>query len=67
MRKVIRDTLNAITEQVRFQVVRLMSCYCAVLIRTFEEIGFADLAKSAPLVPLYSEVGASVTGRVGLV
>lgn len=58
-RKIIRDTLNAIEEQIRFQVVRLMSCYCAVLIRTFEEIGFADLAKSVPPVPLYLEVGAS--------
>lgn len=58
-RKVIRDTLEAIEKIIRFEVVRLMSCYCAVLIQTFEEINAPDLVKSVPPVPLYLEVGAS--------
>lgn len=55
----IRNTLKSIEEDIRFKVVRLMSCYCAVLLSAFEEVGLADLAKSMPPLPLYLEVGAS--------
>ena len=55
----IRDTLETIENVIRFKVVRLMSCYCAVLVRVFEEIRFPELSKSIPPLPLYLEVGAS--------
>jgi hypothetical protein len=58
-RKVIRDTLEVIEKVIRFDVVQLMSCYCAVLIQAFEELGVPELAKSVPPIPLYLEVGAS--------
>lgn len=58
-RRVIRDTLDTIEKVIRFEIVRLMSCYCAVLVRVFEEIGFPELSKSVPPLPLYLEVGAS--------
>lgn len=58
-RRVIRDTLDTIEKVIRFEVVRLMSCYCAVLVRVLEEIGFSELSKSVPPLPLYLEVGAS--------
>lgn len=58
-RRVIRDTLDTIEKVIRFEVVRLMSCYCAVLVRVFEEIGFPELSTSVPPLPLYLEVGAS--------
>nr|WP_294564957.1 DEAD/DEAH box helicase [uncultured Rhodopila sp.] len=58
-RRVIRNTLETIEKIIRFEVVRLMSCYCAVLIHVFEETGFSELSMSVPPVPLYLEVGAS--------
>ncbi len=58
-RRVIRDTLDTIEKVIRFEVVRLISCYCAVLSRVFDEIGFPELSKSIPTLALYLEVGAS--------
>ncbi|NJO53437.1 MAG: DEAD/DEAH box helicase [Bacteroidales bacterium] len=58
-RRVIRDTLDTIEKVIRFEVVRLMSCYCAVLSHVFDEIGFPELSKSIPTLALYLEVGAS--------
>lgn len=58
-RRVIRDTLTTIEKVVRFEIVRLMSCYCAVLLRVLEDVGFPELVRSVPPIPLYLEVGAS--------
>lgn len=58
-RRVIRDTLDTIEKVIRFEVVRLMSCYCAVLSRVFDEMGHPELSKSIPTLALYLEVGAS--------
>ena len=58
-RRVIRDTLDTIEKIIRFEIVRLMSCYCTVLMRVFEEIDFAELLKSVPPLMLYLEVCAS--------
>jgi hypothetical protein len=66
-RRVIRDTLEAIEKDIRFEVVRLMSCYCAVLVQTFEEVGFPELSKSVPPVPLYLEVGASDRSMISFI
>ncbi len=56
---IIRDTLDTIEKVIRFEVVRLMTCYCAVLSTVFEAIGFPELSKSIPTLALYLEVGAS--------
>ena len=66
-RRVIRDTLEAIEKVVRFEVVRLMSCYCAVLVRTFDEMGFSELSKSVPPISLYLEVGASDRSMISFI
>lgn len=58
-RTVIRETLETIEKVIRFEIVRLMSCYCAVLERVFEDAGFPELVRSVPPIPLYLEVGAS--------
>lgn len=58
-RTVIRNTLETIEKVIRFEVVRLMSCYCAVLLQVLGEIGLSEMASSVPPIPLYLEVGAS--------
>lgn len=52
---------------IRFEVVRLMPCRCAVLVQVFEEIGFPDLSKSVPPLPLYLEVGASERSMISFI
>lgn len=58
-RTVIRSTLETIEKVIRFEVVRLMSCYCAVLLQVLDEIGLSEMASSVPPMSLYLEVGAS--------
>jgi hypothetical protein len=58
-RVVIRNTLETIEKVIRFEVVRLMSCYCAVLLQVLDEIGLPEMAGSVPPISLYLEVGAS--------
>lgn len=58
-RTVIRSTLETIEKVIRFEVVRLMSCYCAVLLQVLDEIGLSEMASSVPPLSLYLEVGAS--------
>ncbi|MBD9597658.1 DEAD/DEAH box helicase [Ensifer sp. ENS05] len=59
IRTVIRETLDLIETQIRFQAVRLFGCYNALLIYALDQAGYIDLASSIPAVPLYLEVGAS--------
>lgn len=59
IRAVIRETLDLIETQIRFQAVRLFGCYNALLIYALDQAGYIDLASSIPAVPLYLEVGAS--------
>lgn len=58
-RTVIRSTLETIEKVIRFEVVRLMSCYCAVLLQVMDEMGLSEMAASVPPISLYLEVGAS--------
>ena len=58
-RAIIRNTLETIEKVIRFEVVRLMSCYCAVLLHVMDEIGLSEMAGSVPPISLYLEVGAS--------
>jgi hypothetical protein len=59
VRAVIRETLELIEGQVRFQVARMFSCYNSLLVYAFEQNGFVELASSIPGIPLFLEVGAS--------
>lgn len=58
-RTVIRDTLELIETQIRFQCVRLFGCYNALLIHALKETSNQDLVASIPSIPVYLEVGAS--------
>lgn len=56
---VIRDTLDVIEKEIRFQAVRLIGCYNALLVFGLDQGGMVDLATSIPSIPLYLEIGAS--------
>jgi hypothetical protein len=58
-RTIIRETLELIETEVRFQAVRLFGCYNALLVHALQSADFSDLAGSIPALPLYLEVGAS--------
>lgn len=59
VRTTIRDTLDLIETQIRFQAVRLFGCYNTLLVHALTASGMASLATSIPSLPLYLEVGAS--------
>jgi hypothetical protein len=58
-RTIIRDTLELIEGQIRFQAVRLFGWYNTLLRHALVINHFEDLASSIPSLPLYLEVGAS--------
>jgi superfamily II DNA/RNA helicase len=58
-RTTIRQTLDLIEGQIRFQAVRLIGCYSNLLVYALENGGLSDLVSSIPALPLYLEVGAS--------
>ena len=58
-RTTIRDTLDLIEKDIRFQAVRLFSCYNNILTHAFNDLGRRELIESIPSLPLYLEVGAS--------
>jgi hypothetical protein len=58
-RAIIRETLELIENQIRFQAVRLFGCYNTLLKHALTIDHFEDLAASIPSLPLYLEVGAS--------
>lgn len=55
----IRETLELIETQIRFQTVRLFGCYINILSHALLISNMADLVASIPSLPLYLEVGAS--------
>lgn len=59
VRTVIRNTLDLIEGEIRFQAVRLFGCYNALLVYALESAGQLDLISSIPSLPLYLEIGAS--------
>ncbi len=59
VRTVIRETLDLIETDIRFQAVRLFGCYSTLLVHGLESAGLQDLVSSIPTLPLYLEVGAS--------
>ncbi|MFK4533473.1 hypothetical protein ABIA00_001656 [Bradyrhizobium ottawaense] len=58
-RTIIRETLELVENQIRFQAVRLFGCYNTLLGHALTVNHFKDLAGSIPSLPLYLEVGAS--------
>jgi hypothetical protein len=58
-RTVIRNTLDLIESEIRFQAVRLFGCYNTLLVHALDSAGLADLISSIPSLPLYLEIGAS--------
>lgn len=59
LRTTIRNTLNLIEGDIRFQAVRLFGCYIALLVHALDSVGLVDMASSIPSLPLYLEIGAS--------
>lgn len=59
VRTVIRNTLDLIEGDIRFQAVRLFGCYNALLVHALDSAGMVDLVSSIPSLPLYLEIGAS--------
>lgn len=66
-RAIIRETLDLIETQLRFQGVRLFGCYQHLLTHALDTEGHSDLKSSISSVPLYLEVGASDRSMVSLI
>ncbi|WP_294338918.1 DEAD/DEAH box helicase [uncultured Sphingomonas sp.] len=66
-RRVIRDTLEFVEREVRFQCVRLLGCYQAILTQALVGHGAAELAAGMPEIPLFLEVGASTRTAMSLI
>jgi len=58
-RKIIRDMLDVIEKDIRFQAVRLFGCYNTLLIHALREADLDSLTDGIPQLPLYLELGAS--------
>ena len=65
-REVVRDTLTLIEKRVRYECVRLFSCYGAVLAEVLQDVGHGELIKLMPSLPLFLELGASDRTTVSL-
>ncbi len=65
-RFIVRETLELIEKQVRFQCVRLLGCYQAVLIQLLNDTGRVDLARDVPDMALYLEMGAADRTSISL-
>jgi hypothetical protein len=58
-RKIIRDTLDSIERTVRFEVVRLFTCYNSILEHVLDKNGITELKEAIASVPIFLEIGAS--------
>ena len=57
LRTNIRKTLDLIEGEIRFQLVRPIGCYSALLVHALATAGLIDLVSSSPSLPLYLEIG----------
>lgn len=55
----IRNTLDLIEKEIRFQAVRLIGCYSVLLVHALEKGNMPELISGVPSLALYLEVGAS--------
>ncbi len=65
-RRVIRATLELVERDVRYQCVRLFTCYGAILAQVLGDLGYHSLAGRIPELPLYLEFGASDRTTISL-
>lgn len=65
-RRIIRATLELVERDVRYQCVRLFTCYGAVLTQVLGDLGYHSLAARMPELPLYLELGASDRTTISL-
>lgn len=65
-RRTVRKTLKLVEREVRFQCVRLFSCYSVILRQVLGDIGRHDLVMKIPDLPLFLEVGASDQTTISL-
>jgi superfamily II DNA/RNA helicase len=65
--KHIRDTLDLVERELRFNYVRAFSCYSILLKEAFKKEKLSDLEASIPSIPLYLEIGASDKTMVSLI
>lgn len=66
-RLIIRETLELIERDIRFQCVRLTSCYNNILVQLLRDVAKPELEREIPDVPLYLELGAASQTIIGLI
>ena len=55
----IRNTLDLVETELRFNYVRVLGCYTTILAEALKTSGYGELCKSMPSIALYLEIGAS--------
>lgn len=65
-RQVVRDTLELVERDVRYQCVRLFNCYTAILMQVLDDLNFGAIREPVPSVSLFLEVGASDRTMISL-
>jgi hypothetical protein len=58
-RDVVRATLKLVENRVRYQCLRLFSCYSSVLVEVLRNLGHEEALSRLPSISLYLELGAS--------
>lgn len=65
-RLIVRETLELVERDVRYQCVRLFGCYTSILMQVLEDLDMQDVLANMPAVPLFLEVGASDRTMISL-
>jgi len=65
-RLVVRDTLELVESEVRYQCVRLFSCYTSILKQVLDDLDLTDIRRNIPSLPLFLEMGASDRTMISL-
>jgi superfamily II DNA or RNA helicase len=65
-RQVVRDTLELIEREVRYNCVRLFACYSSVLSQVYHDLGMTDALSRMPAISLFLEIGASDRTMISL-
>jgi hypothetical protein len=58
-RRVIRDTLSIVENDIRFRAVRVFTTYNSLLALAYQEEGIVDGVATIQSIPLFLELGAS--------
>jgi hypothetical protein len=65
-RFLVRETLELVESDVRYQCVRLFGCYTSILTQVLEDLNMQDVLANLPAVPLFLEIGASDRTMISL-